>query len=47
MSVKPNYQPQAIDTDIDGEIYLFARLQKLSLAQRIKMFAAHDSETMA
>ncbi|MBD2498077.1 hypothetical protein [Nostoc sp. FACHB-280] len=43
MSVKPNYQPQATDTNIDADIYLFARLQKLSLAQRIKIFAAHDS----
>jgi hypothetical protein len=43
MFVKSNYQPQAIDTNIDADIYLFAQLRKLSLAQRIKMFAAHDS----
>lgn len=42
MSVKSNYQPQAIDTNIDADIYLFARLKNLSLTQRIKIFAAHD-----
>ncbi|WGV28651.1 hypothetical protein [Halotia branconii] len=42
-TVKPNYQPQTSDTNIEADIYLFTRLRQLSLAQRIKMFAAHDS----
>ncbi len=41
-TVKPNYQPQASDTNIEADIYLFTRLRQLSLDQRIKMFAAHD-----
>jgi hypothetical protein len=39
---KKNYQPQAVDTSIDADIYLFTRLQQLSLAQRIKMLIAHN-----
>lgn len=43
MSIKSNYKPQANDTNIDADIDLFARVKKLSLSQRIKIFAAHDS----
>ncbi|BAZ33887.1 hypothetical protein NIES4074_64010 (plasmid) [Cylindrospermum sp. NIES-4074] len=39
---QPNYHPQATDTAIEADIYLFARLRKLSLKQRIEMFIAHD-----
>jgi hypothetical protein len=39
---KLNYRPQATDTTIDADIYLFSRLRNLSLEQRIKMFAAHE-----
>ncbi|WP_226889641.1 hypothetical protein [Nostoc sp. MG11] len=42
ISVQPNYHSQAADTNINADIYLFARLRQLSLAQRIKMFAAHE-----
>ncbi|MEA5507300.1 hypothetical protein VB735_30245 [Halotia wernerae UHCC 0503] len=41
-TAKPNYQPQATNTNIEADIYLFTRLRQLSLSQRIKMFAAHD-----
>jgi hypothetical protein len=41
MSIKSNYKPQANDTNIDADMYLFARLRKLSLSQRLKIFAAH------
>jgi hypothetical protein len=40
--IKSNYQPQAANTSIDADIYLFARLRQLSFKQRIEMFAAHD-----
>ncbi|QSJ21081.1 hypothetical protein JYQ62_33320 [Nostoc sp. UHCC 0702] len=39
---KPNYQPQAADTNIEADIYLFARLRQLSLAQRLEMFIVHE-----
>lgn len=39
---KLNYRPQAADTSIDADTYLFTQLRKLSLEQRIKMFAAHE-----
>ncbi|MFB2772674.1 hypothetical protein ACE1AT_25860 [Pelatocladus sp. BLCC-F211] len=42
ITVKPGYQPQAPDTSIDADIYLFARLRQLSLKQRVEMFAAHE-----
>ncbi|MEH1819395.1 MAG: hypothetical protein V7L31_10010 [Nostoc sp.] len=42
ISAKLNYRPQAADTSIDADIYLFTKLRKLSLAQRIKMFVAHE-----
>ena len=32
---KSNYHPQATDTAIEVDIYLFARLRQLSLKQRI------------
>ncbi|AFY34970.1 hypothetical protein [Calothrix sp. PCC 7507] len=41
-TVKTNYQPQAADTNINAEIYLFNRLREFSLTQRIKMFIAHE-----
>ncbi|WP_414754420.1 hypothetical protein [Anabaena sp. CCY 9910] len=40
--IKQNYQPQAADTNIDADIYLFTRLQQLSISQRIKMLTAHE-----
>lgn len=39
---KPNYQPQAADTNIEADIYLFTRLQQLSLKQRLEMLIAHN-----
>lgn len=36
------YQPQASDTNIDADIYLFTRLRQLSLRQRVEMFVAHN-----
>jgi len=39
---KTQYQPQARDTNIEADIYLFAKLQELSIAQRIQLFIAHD-----
>lgn len=42
ISSKLNYQPQAADTNIEADIYLFARLRQFSLSQRLKMFMAHD-----
>jgi hypothetical protein len=41
-NAKPNYRPQAADTSIDADIYLFVRLRQLSLKQRVEMFVAHD-----
>lgn len=41
-SIPPDYQPQAPDTNIDADIYLFARLRQLSLKQRVEMAASHD-----
>ena len=41
-NVRPGYQPQAPDTNIDADIYLFARLRQLSLKQRVEMAASHD-----
>ncbi|EKE96666.1 hypothetical protein H6G96_33115 [Nostoc sp. FACHB-892] len=38
-NAKPNYRPQASDTSIEADIYLFARLRQLSLKQRVEMFA--------
>ncbi len=42
MAISTNYQPQAVDVNIDAEIYLFNRLRELSLTQRIKIFIAHE-----
>jgi hypothetical protein len=39
---RPGYRPQASDTSIDADIYLFGRLRQQSLKQRVEMFAAHD-----
>ena len=41
-TVRNGYQPQAPDTNIDADIYLFARLRQLSLKQRVEMAASHD-----
>ncbi|MBD2695010.1 hypothetical protein H6G68_25315 [Anabaena catenula FACHB-362] len=41
-SSKPNYQPQASDTNIEADKYLFARLRQLSLKQRLEMLVVHD-----
>lgn len=41
-NAKPNYRPQASDTSIEADIYLFGRLRQLSLKQRVEMFATHD-----
>ncbi len=41
-TVRPGYQPQAADTNIDADIYLFARLRQLALQQRIEMAIAHN-----
>ncbi|MBW4571156.1 MAG: hypothetical protein KME31_25025 [Tolypothrix carrinoi HA7290-LM1] len=40
--VHPNYRPQAADTSIDADIYLFVRLRQLSLKQRVEIFVTHD-----
>ncbi len=37
-----NYRSQAFDTNIEADIYLFIRLRKLSLTQRLEMFMAHE-----
>ncbi|MBW4476620.1 MAG: hypothetical protein KME54_07040 [Tolypothrix brevis GSE-NOS-MK-07-07A] len=41
-TVRPGYQPQAADTNIDADIYLFARLRQLALKQRIEIAIAHN-----
>jgi hypothetical protein len=41
-TICPGYQPQARDTNIDADIYLFARLRQLALPQRIEMAIAHN-----
>ncbi|MBW4567240.1 MAG: hypothetical protein KME31_04255 [Tolypothrix carrinoi HA7290-LM1] len=40
--VHPNYRPQAADTNIEADIYLFERLRQLSLKQRVEMFVQSD-----
>jgi len=35
-------RPQAADTNIEADIYQFAQLQHLSLADRVGLFIAHD-----
>jgi hypothetical protein len=42
ITVKPGYQSQSSDINIDADIYLFTRLRQLSLKQRVEMFATHD-----
>lgn len=42
ITIKPGYQPQAADTSIDADIYLFTRLRQLALKQRVEMYAAHE-----
>lgn len=41
-TVHNGYRPQASDTNIDADIYLFTRLRQLSLKQRVEMAASHD-----
>jgi hypothetical protein len=41
-TVPPGYRSQAGDTNIDADIYLYARLRQLPLQQRIKMAIAHN-----
>jgi hypothetical protein len=41
-TVRPGYRSQAADTNIDADIYLFARLRQLALKQRIEMAIAHN-----
>lgn len=40
--LNPSYRPQAKDTSIEADIYLFHRLRQLSFKQRLEIFAAHD-----
>ncbi|WP_017653108.1 hypothetical protein [Fortiea contorta] len=42
ISSKLTYQPQATDTNIEADIYLFSRLRQLSLSQRLEMFMVHE-----
>ncbi|QYX30098.1 hypothetical protein [Sphaerospermopsis torques-reginae] len=37
-----NYQPQGQDTNIEADFYLFQRLRKLTLKQRLEMFISHE-----
>ncbi|RUT03249.1 hypothetical protein DSM106972_055570 [Dulcicalothrix desertica PCC 7102] len=37
-----SYHPQAEDTSIEADIYLFNRLRQLSFKDRLEIFAAHD-----
>ncbi|NJO43592.1 MAG: hypothetical protein HC865_24190 [Cyanobacteria bacterium RU_5_0] len=40
--VKPGYRTQAEDTSIDADVFLFAQLRKLTLAQRTERFASFN-----
>ncbi len=42
ITVCPGYRPQASDTNIEADIYLFHRLRQLSIKQRVEMFVAHN-----
>ncbi|MBE9050266.1 hypothetical protein IQ243_07555 [Nostocales cyanobacterium LEGE 11386] len=42
ISPQSKYQPQAADTNIEADKYLFARLRQLSWKQRLEMFTAHE-----
>ncbi|TAF03133.1 MAG: hypothetical protein EAZ77_17810 [Nostocales cyanobacterium] len=39
---KTNYQPQSQDTNIEADVYLFQKLRKLTLKQRLEMFIYHE-----
>ncbi|WP_235602641.1 hypothetical protein [Nodularia spumigena] len=39
---KLNYQPQASDTNIEADKYLFTRLRQLSFKQRLEMLVVHE-----
>ncbi len=41
-TVRPGYRSQAADTNVDADIYLFARLRQLALKQRIEIAIAHN-----
>jgi hypothetical protein len=41
-TITTGYRPQAEDTSIESDVYLFDRLRSLSLTQRIEQAAAHD-----
>lgn len=41
-TVPSGYRSQATDTNIDADIYLFARLRQLALKQRIEIAIAHN-----
>lgn len=40
--VKLGYRPQAEDTSIEADTYLFAKLRQLSLKQRVEIAISHD-----
>jgi len=41
-AVKLGYRPQATDSSIEADVYLFNRLRQLSLKQRVEIAATHD-----
>ena len=41
-TIKPGYQPQAPNTSIEADIYLFSRLRQLSMQERIALASAHN-----
>ncbi|MBW4509794.1 MAG: hypothetical protein KME64_25255 [Scytonematopsis contorta HA4267-MV1] len=42
VNAKLTYCPQASDTNIEADVYLFQRLRQLSLKQRLEMLIAHN-----
>lgn len=40
--IPSGYRPQAEDTNLEADIYFFARLRQVSLLERLNMFIAHD-----
>ena len=41
-TIKLGYRPQAADSSIEADVYLFNRMRQLSLKQRIEIAATHD-----
>ncbi len=41
-TVKPGYRPQAADTSIEADVYLFNKLRQLSVKQRVEIATTHD-----